>query len=518
VTSDNDSIKPPETAAGRRRRRIRTGLLVLFAVLAVSTLAVGSVVVIRNLLTSCGDGLERRGRLDECIGLTDGSFVFREEYRQVQSLILAENEFVRQQNMLYVTVAWLEPMTLTNPDSTDADSVRHSLQGAYLAQYRANHPPQGQRPNLPLVRLLLANPGSQAEQWEPVVDQIRDRREAEHIVAVAGLGQSLDGTRKAINRLAQYKIPMVAGLITADSMSDPLGQREVPGFIRVVPTNTDQVSALVQDVKDEVRTAMLVQDTSPNEVYTRDIGNAFQTIFPQDSRRLLPVEEFDSSLGRTVNDFPKMVLEICQEKPDIVFFSGRAVPLLEFLNALADRKCIDQPIRVLTGDSASNLAADQHVKNAVATGVTLQFTNLAEPAAWNSSNPVFFSAESTKYFREAGGRGYFSSEFPNDSAEDGLAITSHDAMWTAVLAARGVVALTKDETRPPTTDAVAAQFDRMHGTSAVPGASGWISLDENGNPRDKALTIVRVGPPSATPVYEVSSASGTPCDPDRLPC
>lgn len=518
MTSDNNLMRPPETARGRRRRRIRTRLLIVSAVLAVSTLAVGSVVMISNMLTSCGDGLERHGRLDECIGLTDGSFVFREEYRQVESLIRAENEFVRQQNALYVTVVWFEPMTLTNPDSTDAESVRHRLQGAYLAQYRANHPPQGQRPNLPLVRLLLANPGSQAEQWEPVVDQIRDRREAEHLVAVAGLGQSLDSTRTAVNRLAQYKIPMVAGLITADSMSDPPGQKEVPGFIRVVPTNTDQVSALVQDVKDEVRTAILVQDTSPNEVYTRDIGSAFRTIFPQDGRRLLPIEEFDSSLGRTVNDFPKMVLEICQEEPDIVFFSGRAVALLEFLEALADRKCVDQPVRVLTGDSASNLTADQHVKNAVATGVALQFTNLAEPAAWNGSNPMFFSAESTQYFQEAGGRGYFSSDFPNDSAEDGQAITSHDAMWTAVLAARGVVALTKDETRAPTADAVVAQFDRMHGTSAVSGASGWISLDENGNPRDKALTIVRLDPPSATPVYEVSSASGTPCNPGRLPC
>jgi hypothetical protein len=517
VSSDNDSIKPPETKAGRRRRRVRFGALIATAVLAASAIAVSGVVLINSLATSCGDGVRHHGALDECVGLTDGSFVFREEYRHVENLIRAENEFVRQKNSLHVTVVWFEPMTLTDPDSTDAVSVMHRLQGAYLAQHRANHPPEGQRPNLPFVRLLLANPGSQSGQWETVVEQIRDRLESDHIVAVAGLGQSLEGTRKAINRLASYEIPMVAGLITADSMSDPPGEPEVPGFIRVVPTNSDQVSALVQDVRNEVSTGLLVQDTSPNEVYTQDISRAFRAIFPREGRRLLPIEEFDSSLGRTVNDFPKMVLEICQEQPGVVFFSGRAVPLLEFLDALADRHCVDLPVRVLTGDSASHLTDDRHVRNAVETGVTLQFTNLAEPATWDSG-AAYFSSESTSYFREAGGRGYFTSDFPNDNADDGQAITSHDAMWTAVLAARGVVALTKDETHVPTADAVAAQFDRMHGTSAVPGASGWISLDEHGVPRDKALTIVRIGPPAARPVYEVSSASGTPCASERLPC
>jgi ABC-type branched-subunit amino acid transport system substrate-binding protein len=507
----------PRTTAERRRRRWRIGLIVLLVLVVAATLSVVSVVVITNAVTKCADGVEHLGEGNECVGLTDGSYVFRAEYADVERRINEENRFVQQQNQIYVTIAWLEPMTLTDPDTTSPAAVRHRLQGAYIAQHRANHPLAGQRVELPLVRLLLANPGSQARQWARVVDQIRDRQGADHLVAVAGLGQSLDGTRKAINKLAEYGIPMVGGLITADSLSDRADQKDVPGLNRVVPTDTDEVSAIVQDIKKEAATALLVQDTNPKEVYPKDIGDAFQKVFPQEGRTLKPIENFNSALGRTVNDFPKMALEICQEKPDVVFFAGRAVPLAEFLDALTSRPCRDQIVPVLTGDSATDLSDDEHVKRAAATGTTLEYTNLADPRGWEGPDARYFLEASTRYFREAGGRGYFGSDFPNDTVDDGQAVTSHDALWAAVLAARGAVALTKDEQKAPTTAAVGAQFDRMHGTSAVPGASGWISLDEHGNPRDKALTVIRVGT-GPTVVHKVSSASGVPCTPGTPPC
>ncbi len=67
----------------------------------------------------------------------------------------------------YVTVALLEPFTATDADNLG--DVLHELQGAYLAQYQANHDTTDLKPK---IRLVLANPGSTGAYWQHTVDQL----------------------------------------------------------------------------------------------------------------------------------------------------------------------------------------------------------------------------------------------------------------------------------------------------------------------------------------------------------
>jgi hypothetical protein len=70
-------------------------------------------------------------------------------------------------------------------------------------------------------------------------------------------------------------------------------------------------------------------------------------------------------------------------------------------------------------------------------------------------------------------------------------------------------------------------FTRLHGQSAVPGASGWISLD-SGDPDRKAMSVLTLtaepGQDEATVTRTVTSCSGVPFtprkpgEPDPLPC
>ena len=95
--------------------------------------------------------------------VTDGSHVFNDNLRAVEAKILTEDEWVEHSGLPYVSIAVAATMTPQPAvEPVGPTRTRHAIEGAYLAQYEANHPsgPQG-RPGAPLVKLLLADLGSQ---------------------------------------------------------------------------------------------------------------------------------------------------------------------------------------------------------------------------------------------------------------------------------------------------------------------------------------------------------------------
>jgi hypothetical protein len=54
------------------------------------------------------------------------------------------------------------------------------------------------------------------------------------------------------------------------------------------------------------------------------------------------------------------------------------------------------------------------------------------------------------------------------------------------------------------------QFGTLHDLDAVPGASGWISLDGNGDPIDKAVLILELKPDGTVEFVALSSPDGDP--------
>ncbi|NUT49904.1 MAG: ABC transporter substrate-binding protein [Saccharothrix sp.] len=457
--------------------------LVVGAVLAVVVAAVVVPTALRSA-GRCADGVTKTDT-GECVGVTDGSYVFTPELAEIQGLVRAENEAVTASGRPSVSIALMIPMTLTENDTTPIDWVKHHLQGAYVAQYRANH--DAATGDQPLIRLLLANPGSGLARWEPVVAELERRRTtSDHLVAVTGIGLSLATSRDAMTRLSAAKIPMFASTLTSDDL------RDINGLLNMAPTNAAQARAAANHVKADARTALLVQDDAEAELYAKTLAESFSTTFADADHRFVgQTEFFDSRLSGVGNTFLQMVPNICTARPDVVYFAGRGQHLLVLVAQLVERNCKDHRITILTGDDLSVVEFPGDLaRRAAEAGIDVQFTALAHPGAWRAA-PAEFDAQSTYYLRDEVCTVCFPALFPNDTLDDASAIMAYDAVLTAVRATRFAG---KPPGRQVSAEDLLQVQNRLHGENSVPGASGWLSFDGHGSPTAKVVPIMRVQP------------------------
>ncbi|GAA1293571.1 ABC transporter substrate-binding protein [Saccharothrix xinjiangensis] len=462
----------------------RPGVWLAVGVVLVVVAAAISVPLLLRAAERCADGVTRT-ETGECVGVTDGGYAFAPELAGVQGLIRAENESVLATGKEFVSIALMVPMTLTEQDSIPVEWVRHHLQGAYVAQHRANH--DAATGDRPLVRLLLANPGSALARWEPVVAELERRRAApDHLVAVAGIGLSLATSRDAMARLSAAKIPMFGSTLTADDLGD------IDGLLRMAPTNAAQARAAAVHVKAGARTALLIQDDTEAELYPRTLAESFSAAFADADHRFTgQTEFFDSRLSGVGNTFLQMIPNICTARPDVVYFAGRGEQLLVLVAQLVERNCKDHRIRIMTGDDLSAVAFPGDLaRRAADAGVEVLFTALAHPDAWREAAAEFDPA-ATYYLRDAVCTVCFPVLFPDDSLDDASAIMAYDAVLTAVRTAR--LAGVPPDRRMSTEDLLQVR-NRLHGEYSVAGASGRLSFDERGSPTAKVVPIMRVQP------------------------
>ncbi|WP_042800448.1 branched-chain amino acid ABC transporter substrate-binding protein [Streptomyces sp. C] len=447
----------------------------------------------------CGDGVVEQGPDDECVGVTDGSYVFAPHLDAVSKRIEEENSRVlaNADKEPYVSVAYFTSFTTTAEDSNSAEGVRHELQGAYLAQYRHN---QGDLAATPKIRLLIANPGSRSARWKHTVDELIARKDGpDRLVAVAGLGPSTKENLAAIQRLSENGIAMVGATMTATNIQN------INGFVRIAPTNEDEAYAAAGYLKRRgVATAVVLQDVAEGNLYASTLGTAFTKAFQEGDKHRLVSERmtYDSSVSSAwQNELRYIPGQLCQQRPQLVYFAGRGRHLTHFLDALSNRSCTDQQFTVFAGDDTTNLSAEQ-LAHAAETGIEVLYTGLSHPDMYRSA-PQAVSAPSAKNFQPGG---LLDQWFPHDPRADGGALMGHDAVLTA---AHGIQMAARWQGQVAG-DAVARMFHQMDGTQQVAGASGFISFQNNGNPRNKAVPILRLDGKGQVEFVEVSAAEGKP--------
>lgn len=475
------------------------------AILALAALAVLATALwlgadwIGERRSTCAEGVVERGERDECVGVTDGSFSFAPHLDPVGKRIREENARVLAgaDKEPYVSVAYLTSFTTTAEDSNSAEGVRHELQGAYLAQYRHN---RGDLSATPKIRLLIANPGSTSVHWKHTVDELIARKESpDRLVAVAGLGPSTDENLAAIKRLSEHGIAMVGATMTATNIQN------INGFVRVAPTNVDEAYAAAGFLKRRgTASAVVIQDVARGNLYASTLGTAFTEAFDDGGAHKLVAERmtYDSSVGSAwQNELRYMSGQLCLQRPQVVYFAGRGRHLTHFLDYLSNRSCTEQKFTVFAGDDTTNLTAEQ-LAHAADTGVEVLYTGLSHPDMYRTS-PQSVSAPSAKNFQEGG---LLDQWFPHDPRHDGGALMGHDAVLTA---AHGVQMAARWQ-GDVAGDAVARMFHQMDGNQQVAGASGFISFQNNGNPRNKAVPILRLTATGRSEIIEVSAAQGKP--------
>ncbi|MBT2468373.1 amino acid ABC transporter substrate-binding protein [Streptomyces sp. ISL-66] len=456
---------------------------------------------------ACATGVVERGPRRECVGVTDGSYVFSKPLEQVTDRIKAENDSLAGKSP--ATVALMIPMI--SDTAAEQREYVEQVQGAYLAQYRANHDANNKQPP---IRLVLANPGRGYKEWRTVADQLvraaADKKE--NLRAVAGINISITETEQAVRYLTKDKgIPVVAGPMTADDIkntaADPHGY---PGLARIAPSNTDQADALASygsDIKP-VET-MVVEDIREGDNYLTTLRQTFEKLAmgaPNAPETFRSPPDFNDE-GNLANDFHQMVPDICASAAKTIYFAGRPVQLRQFLVELGNRTC-NKPYTVISGSHASTLTVDEKFAGqwgafTKGAGITLRYTALAHPDAWGEKSTEA-TGGSKAALKELSDLLQKLSTKEADSIGpanllDGRVIIMYDAVSTAIAGIRND---TVGGVKMPSLPEVADSWLRLHGNNRVEGASGWICLDQYGNPYNKAISIVHLDPATKTAAFD----------------
>ncbi|MER6993850.1 hypothetical protein ABT337_32305 [Saccharopolyspora hirsuta] len=477
---------------GRRRRRIK---LIASAVAAVAVLGG----LLFPLAVPCGGELWDDG--GECVGISDGSTSFHPEFDAVAAKIWAENQRVAGQRG--ITIAVLVPIPLPSESGQppngllSTDQIRALLEGAHVAQVQAN------RYDLK-VRLVLANEGSREQAWQPVVGELeRLVRHPQPLVAVTGLGVSVQQTVDGARALAAAGIPSIGSVITADGLNTT--GTGAYGLVRVNSSNDDQLAALAEFLprnRPDLRKALVVADTNPADFYTRTLREGFERHFgaywdgprpswmPYSGVPRTPgiVAQFNSIAGRLCGDNP----------PDVFFYAGRAILLPDFVAQLRQRGCVtDRPVTVVTASDASDLQVALGEPGPNDSPVSVIYTGLAEPKAlkdprWNPTLDQYqrFEAE----FRNNG--------FPEADLRNGWAIMQHDAVLAAAQASR--TAIGQGLHLPAPTDVLPQLYLMNDPEHVVTGAGGSFQFDPvTGDAVGRRIPILELTPAGQVDVLDV---------------
>lgn len=386
---------------------------------------------------------------------------------------------------------------------------RHGIEGAISAVSRANDPTTSGA--LPKIRLLLANYGLGAGAWQQAVAAIKQARLSEHIVAVTGIGDSLDTTRAAVAALSAAGIAVVGADSTADNINvapDP-GAKRSTDFVRVAPTNTEEAKAAANYImRHGYHKVLLVKDVNEGDSYAQTLASAFATDVKPDYTE--PYRSPPGPLNLATREqlmvtmFAEMHSDICAIRPDLIYFAGRGTDLGYFLTALSSSgACGLGALDVMTGDDALNLVGGR-ISMSGDLSFTVFYTALAYTDEWNgfpsSSDYIknyrdFISAFTQEHFKDA-------------NLDDGEAMVHYDAV-------RVVVSATRDNSSAMTELETVANFlVGIRCQNYVPGASGPIAFDSNGNPIDKPMPILQLHADGTVAQKDLVWSSGQPFDPN----
>ncbi|WP_131732927.1 hypothetical protein [Actinomadura formosensis] len=432
----------------------------------------------------CGGQKTLRWTGQQCVGVavpqgTDDLGVFGSKLEPVMKLIGKQNDAATKGGPgSYATVAFMAPLTTTDPDLPPDPRTVSEVQGAYIAQKKANDEPNKR----PKIRLVLANQGAGEAHWEDAVqplEKMADPHGPDHLLAVTGLGLSQDETKKATQWLAKRDIPMVGDIITADRFTKIANGAE-PGkgmcLARVAISNTQQLNAIAKQLKPAPATAALVGVSNTIAGTADSYASSLTAFFEQHHRhqRLKPYP-YDPRGGSQALDTTAQQLG----KTNLVYFSGRAKNLKDFLRALHNRPERATPITVVTGSDGALLqrsaspdlySGHPPVLGDPAAPIKVLYTPLADPTQ--------LKAHPSQNLYEDFETAYTKAPFPRSDLDTGWAITAHDAVLTATTAIRKAIENATTPHALPNLFGVCNQLGLLK-DAGINGASGYFSIDPN---------------------------------------
>ncbi|TLS42757.1 hypothetical protein FE633_29340 [Streptomyces montanus] len=392
--------------------------------------------------------LRRVGAGEECIGVTAAAYPFDQDLADVLGRIEDENEAARESGKPTVSVAVVMPYTSRTPGAAmSKDLIRHSLQGAYLAQRGHNH---GPATGDTAVQLLFANVGEDLSRWRTVTDELAARRDGESpLVAAIGLPNSDAATLTAVRRgLGPAQIPAVSAVLSSREMEHPYLLKVSPSTDQLVDALKRYVSANKVNRED---TFMIADERDDNyvanlrRVFRQEFGAQYGITDDEVQRRTETYQGIKGPAEGTPQIFRRAVSAMCAVGARTVFLAGRDADLPPFLETIdrtrsCDRGPDDEPTRILRVSTGRDPVTETAEMRAIAERNNLEIVTAAAVDAprWRAARsgdeqvPKAFALFADSYDR------YFGEEKTN-ALGDGYAVMYHDALTavgTAVTEAR----------------------------------------------------------------------------------
>ncbi|MFC5748682.1 hypothetical protein [Actinomadura rugatobispora] len=362
-------------------------------VLAGTILAASVSVISFQAVRYCSPFTVRHAPNGECIGISDGSYVFNERLDGVERRIARLNDAVVASGKPYVTLVYLGPMTTDpenrNPEADLLAGNHGELVGLSIAQERHN-----KTSGLPLLRILLANTGSRFRYAEEVARQVRRLAvEDGTIVAAVGFGHSRKQTGDAIDELSKSALPMVGTTNTFDGTALARG-RFSPYYFRLAPPNQRlavHAAYWARNGQTGVRagSADIFYDTSPGDLYSKNLAEDFARAFAPGRVNMRSYAD--------PSQVPARLLEACANPADVFYYAGRSDEFRAFINTLANTDCKGRRV-VLAGDEVTKYISDNARDIGRTDSIRLFFSPLAAREAWvptwvgNQPLQLFYSA------------------------------------------------------------------------------------------------------------------------------
>jgi hypothetical protein len=505
------SVKKKRDLGWKKRKRLWLGLIAGGAAVIVG---VGGWQAVSLLTATCGGGTS--SYQGECVGVTDGSYVFDPSLAAIENTIKRQNAQA-QATGDYVSIALLTPLTSTPGSDVTPSRVQQQLEGAATAQAYLN----GKQDFKPAIQLLLANEGSQQQAWPQVVGQLQDWPAGQDLVAVVGVGLSTTGTVLAARQLASgtRPLPMIGSVDTGDGLNTSGPQPplvpsalsgRISGLVRVEPSVADEVTLLSQYYLANLKKpadnkkpsgnsvqphaalsqdAVLVYDNDPSDLYTGSLKLDFSRQFEAHI-----IDEKQFAPGEPSGEFASIANDVCPPgatSTPVVLYAGRESVFPDFIQKLSTyTNCPSgSTITVLTGADAESLDPARTGSNPGGPAIDVVYPNIAD------------SGQLAPWYRQA-------FEGPPADMSASWAIMTFDAVTAAEQAARQASQASSTLLTPSAVTSLLYDFNKL--TDPVEGATGpfvitldgdegcqWIPLiiDQNGTP--KVLSQTRPGCPAS---------------------
>jgi hypothetical protein len=407
---------------------------------------------------------------DDCVGVTDGSYVFSPGLGPIERAIAQENAKVVGQKK-YATVALLTPMT---PSAVSLARIKDELAGAYAGQLAAN----GSNPSQAhlAIQLVLANEGTSQEfAYGQVTSMLKKMHVAPtNLRAVIGMGISVKRTKLGAKNLSRAGIPMIGAVITADELDWP----HITGLARVVPDVAEEITTLKQYFQTHggMGPAFMVEDSDTTDFYTSDLKKDMLAAFGKHIDSEAPYGP-DTDLKTVFRIISNNICPAGTETPPTVFYAGREAALPQFVKDLeTSPNCGNKSVTLVTGADATGLDPSLTTNQPRHGHVTVICTDIENP------NVSAVTSDVRQIFAGIPGG--------TASLPDSWTIASYNAMTaaaeaisdTAVDAPGGI----------PKLSSVLSTIQNLNHASQVEGATGPFSIGPDGNVINPAIPVLEI--------------------------